>query len=150
VIANRAESPPRWDDAALQRQAQKALEDFVQRRLAEPSSLYAKHLRERRRSRQSLFRELAAFDRLHPDIAIARKILSDPELESALRYVAGPPVSKDDLGVLVTRSPQRIGAAAIRTNPTLANGILALICQLADDGRFPWLSRNRKPKPYEL
>ncbi|MHB8668937.1 MAG: XamI family restriction endonuclease, partial [Burkholderiales bacterium] len=105
---------------------------------------------ERRRALQSLFRQLAPFDPQNTDIEIARKILTDPQLESALRYVAGPPVSKDDLGVLATRRRERIGTAAIRTNPTLANEVLALICRLADSERFPWLARGRKPKPHEI
>lgn len=150
AIANPAATPPLWDDAALHRHAQTALEEFVQRRLAEPSSRYSRHLRERRRALHALFRQLRSFDPRNPDIEIARKILSDPELESALRYVAGPPVSQDDLGVLVTRGRDRIGRAAIKMNPTLANEIVELICRLADRERFPWLSRNRKPRPFEI
>lgn len=150
AISNTNDTPPLWDEAALRRRAQTALDDFVNRRLAEPASRYREHLQERRRALQTLFRELASFDPQNPDIEIARKILTDPQLESALRYVAGPPVSKDDLGVLATRNRERIGTAAIRTNPTLANEVLALICRLADSERFPWLARGRKPKPHEI
>lgn len=150
AIANRADTPPLWDDAAIERQAQTALDDFVSRRLAEPSSRYSKHLEERRRALHTLFRQLAPFDPRNPDIEIARRILSNPELESALRYVAGPPISKDDVGVLATCTRQRIRTLAVRTNPTLAIDILALICRLADSERFPWLSRGRKPRPFEI
>lgn len=150
AISNTTNTPPLWDDAALQRQAQTALDDFVNRRLAEPSSRYSQHLRERRRALQALFRQLASFDPQNPDVEIARRVLTDPHLEAALRYVAGPPVSKDDLGVLATRGRERVGSAAIRTNPTLAGEMLALICRLADSERFPWVARGRAPKAHEI
>lgn len=150
ALANKAEAPPLWDAAALQRHAQIALDEFVERRLAEPASRYRRHLRERRRALHALFHHLARFDPRQPDSEIARQIVSDPELESALRYVAGPPVSRDDLGVLVTRGRARISKAAINDNPSLAVEILALICRLADGERFPWLARGRTPRPFEL
>ncbi|MGH7716025.1 MAG: XamI family restriction endonuclease, partial [Vulcanimicrobiaceae bacterium] len=79
-----------------------------------------------------------------------RQILVDPELYGALRYVAGPPISADDLGVLVTHHTARISGKRITTDPSLAKDVLHLICRMADNERFPWLRQNRRPRPYEL
>lgn len=99
---------------------------------------------------EALFHHLAPIDPANPDIEVIRTILADPDLEGALRYLAGPPVSKDDLGVLVTRRSERVTKRAISADPALAKDILQLICRLADAERFPWLSRSRKPRRYEI
>jgi len=143
-------TPPIWDDAALARHARTSLEDFVERRLAEPAARYGEHLRSRKKAIKRLIRLLSPVDPRNPDITVIREILLDPDLQSALRYVAGPPISADDLGVLVTRGTGRITKTAIKTDPKLANEILQLICRLADSERFPWIRSGRSPRPHEL
>jgi XamI restriction endonuclease len=97
-----------------------------------------------------LVRILAPLDPENPDIAVAREILRDPELEAALRYLAGPPISADDLGVVVTRDTRRLTKRRLNSDPSLATDILRLICQLADVERFPWVRGGRLPRRYEL
>lgn len=143
-------TPPLWDDASLAQHAQTALEDFVTRRLAESSSRYVQHLADRRKALHRLFRALLSVDPANPDIGAVRRILSDVDLETALRYIAGPPVSKDDLGVLVTRRAGRMGKMTVNTHPSLAIDILKLICRLADVERFPWVSRGLPPRVHQL
>ena len=150
TIPNVPITPPVWDDAALAKQAQTALEDFVDRRLAEPAKRYVDHLKARKASLKRLVRVLSPIDPANPDIAIVREILLDSDLQNALRYIAGPPISADDLGVLVTHKTARITKTAITSHPSLANDILQLICRLADSERFPWLAQGRPPRPYEL
>jgi hypothetical protein len=150
TISNVSKTPPVWDDAALAEHAQTALEAFVDRRLAEPAARYVEHLNARKQALRKLFRLLTPINPNKPDISVVRDILLDKELLSALRYVAGPPISEDDLGVLVTRSTARVTKTAIKTDPKLANEILHLICQLADNARFPWIKAGRSPRFHEL
>lgn len=149
-IPNAPRLPQVWSDDELAEHQQRALNAFVDRRLAEPSSRYLQHLRARRAAIHRLVRLLAPVDPANPDIAVVRQVLAAPELEAALRYMAGPPISADDLGVIVTRGTQRLTRRRINTDPKLANEILRLICRLADSERFPWVRDNRPPKRYEL
>jgi XamI-like restriction endonuclease len=145
-VLNALRLPHRWTDEELAAHAQRALNAFVDRRLAEPSSRYIEHLKARRAALHRLVRLLARVDPVHPDIAIIREILRDADLEAALRYLAGPPISADDLGVVATRNTQRLTKARINSDPALATDILRLICQLADPERFPWVKAGRPPR----
>lgn len=150
TIANVSPTPKVWTDAELETEAQKALEEFVERRLAEPGGKYLAHVVARRAAIFRLFKTVTGIDPDKPDPAIVRKILLDDELFDALRYVTGPPVSEDDLGVLVTRKIQRLTKADINTKDDIPVGILNLICKLADPFRFPWVAAKRKATPREL
>jgi hypothetical protein len=149
-IPNAPRLPRVWTDEELAEHARRALNAFVDRRLAEPSSRYINHLKARRAALYRLVRILAPIDPASPDIAVVREILGDPELEAALRYLAGPPISADDLGVVVTRDTRRLTKRRLNSDPTLATDILKLICRLADAERFPWVRDNRPPRRYEL
>lgn len=147
---NAARHPPIWDDAALRLHVQKSLIGFVERRLSEPQSRYLQHLEKRKSETQKLVRLLAPFDIANPDPSIVRAIFSDPELEASLRYVAGPPISADDLGVVVTRRPERLGRGRIKADASLGADIIRLICSIADPARFPWVRQGRAPRAHEL
>lgn len=147
---NASPAPRIWTDEELARDAQRSLDDFVDRRLAEPSGHYALHVAARRRALFRLFRALAGIDPGSPDIASVRAVLLDSELFDALRYVAGPPVSEDDLGVLVTRGVSGISRTGLATDDKLPGTVLALICRLADPFRFPWIASRRKPSGREM
>lgn len=149
-IANTDSTPPVWDDAALAAHAQAALEEFVERRLGESAARYAEHLQARRHAIKRLVRRLNPVDVEDPDLGVVRAILLDEDLQGALRYVAGPPISFDDLGVLVTRGTGRLSKTKIKTDDALAAEVLRLICRIADPGRFPWIRENRPPRRYEL
>ena len=142
--------PRVWDLAELTSQADVALNAFVDRRLAEPNTSYVRHLAARRRALTRLFTALRPIDPANPDPAMVQKVILDDDLLDALRYVAGPPISEDDLGVIVTRGARRVNRAAIRRDPNLAAGILKLICRVADGSRFPWLKDRRTPTRAEL
>ena len=137
TIPNTNSAPTVWTDAQLAEQAQIALEEFVDRRLAEPGGKYFAHVKTRRSAIVRLFSSLAGLDPNNPDPEKVRAVLLDAELFDALRYVTGPPVSEDELGVLVTRRIEGISKAEIRTSTELPGSVLKLICKLADPFRFP-------------
>lgn len=142
--------PTIWTDAQLAEQAQIALEEFVERRLDEPGGRYLAHVVARRAAMIRLFKALAGTDPLAPDPTIVRTVLLDNELFDALRYVTGPPVSEDDLGVLVTRKIEGISRTDIKVSENLPGAVLKLICRLADPFRFPWVAAGRSPSKREL
>ncbi len=146
-----ASSAPRiWSQAELEKEAQVALDEFVDRRLAEPEGTYATHFKARRKALVRLFRKLAGVDKLSPPADLLREVIADEEMFAALRYIAGPPVSEDDLGVLVTRSLTGITQKALAEDDTLPAAVLKLICKMSDPFRFPWIPAGRPPTPKEI
>lgn len=150
TISNVSPVPRVWTNQELEAEAQKALEEFVDRRLAEPGGKYLTHVEARRRAMLRLFKMLAVLAPSHPDPATVRAILLDDDLFDALRYVSGPPVSEDDLGVLVTRSIKGISKTDLKEDDDIPADVLKLICRLADPYRFPWVAKGRKPTLREL
>jgi hypothetical protein len=149
ALPNAIPTPRVWTDAELQTQSELALNAFVDRRLNESFTKYQDHIRARRKSLQRLFKILNDVDPAHPDAAVVKKILLDKELQASLRYIAGPPISGDDLAALTTRS-SRIKRSAITKDPNLAVETLKLICRIADPSRFPWIKRGRAPRAFEI
>jgi XamI restriction endonuclease len=149
-LANFSNTPIVWNDFELETEAQRALEEFVDRRLAEPGEKYVAHVVARKNAILRLFRSLAAVDPLNPDVDAVRNVLLDDELFDALRYVAGPPVSEDDIGVLVTRNIKGLSKSDIKKNADIPTGVLKLVCRLADPVRFPWIAKQRQPSAREL
>lgn len=149
-ISNANATPRVWTDTELEAEAQLALDEFVDRRLKEPGGNYIEHLKARRTGVMRLFGTLRNIDATSPDPNIVRTILRDAELFDALRYVAGPPVSEDDLGVLVTRKVTGLRRSDLLRDDDLAAGVLKLICKLADPWRFPWIVAARIPTPREI
>jgi hypothetical protein len=136
-------TPALWSREELVKQAQVSLNEFVARRLAEPEGLYLSHVKARRKSIFQLFKALADHQLHGITVGAARAILLDDELSDALRYLSGPPVSEDDLGVLVTRSIGGINKGALKKSDSLALDVLDLIRRLADPSRFPWIAQGR-------
>ena len=143
-------APKIWTKDELEKEAQIALEQFVDRRLAEPDGTYAAHVKTHRKAILRLFKELAGVDLKNPDPKAIRKIILDKELFAALRYVSGPPVSEDDLGVIVTRDIAGVNKTKVKQSEELPVDILKLICSMTDPYRFPWIAAARKPSTREL
>ncbi|WP_372922782.1 XamI family restriction endonuclease [Roseovarius sp.] len=118
--------------------------------MKEPRDRYLAHISERQAAIQRLFKTLSGVDPQNPDVDVVREILLDSALLDALRYVAGPPVSEDDLNVLVTRSTARITKTRLKAEDGLVQSVLQLICNMSDPIRFPWIDDRRTPAPYEL
>jgi hypothetical protein len=125
TVPNIALTPAVWTDEQLEADAQKALEEFVDRRLAEPGGKYLAHVNSRRKAMIRLFKALAGVDPTSPDAAMVREVLLNNELFDALRYVTGPPVSEDDLGVLVTRNIRGMKKAEIKKSDSVVADALS-------------------------
>lgn len=143
-------TPHRWTEEELEAHARQSLGEFVDRRLKEPRDRYTAHLQERKAAIHRLFKLLAPLDPDNPDPESVRRVLVDDDLFNALRYVAGPPVSSDDLGVLVLRAAERLNKTRLRRDDRLVQEVLKLICRLSDPVRFPWIAERRAARLHEL
>lgn len=64
----------------------------------------------------------------------------------AIRYLASPLVSKDDLKVLADAS---LAASKIRADPVMARRVVDTVLLALDRHRFPWVSDDREPTEAE-
>ncbi len=78
----------------------------------------------------------------------ALELLTDPEMRAALRYLAGPPISEDDLKTLAdipSLAPSRLASDA-----TAATRIMEVIHESLDTRRFPWMQDRSSPGEKEM
>lgn len=136
--------PPRWTDEELERDRQKAIHIFRERRMQEPLEQYLDAFESRRDAVENLMESTVDLTGL---LDQAVDVLSDPELLTAARYLAGPPVSADDLKTLADDAS--LAPAKIKADPALAKRIMEVILLGVDRGRFPWLTEDREPTDAE-
>jgi hypothetical protein len=78
--------------------------------------------------------------------AHAVEVLTDDDLLLAVRYLAGPPISEDDLTVL---ADAKLSRAALKSDSDAAQRIIAIILMGLDRNRFPWVAEMRDPTEEE-
>jgi hypothetical protein len=137
VSAARFATPHRWTDAELDAARLAAIANFIAARMAEGTAAYQAAFAAASVSVARLFAATADLTTFGSGAALA----ADPALVDAARYVAGPPISADDLAVIadVSRTPTRVDARA-------AAQIAQVISLGLDAERFPWLFAN-PPRP---
>lgn len=135
--------PPRWDAARLEADRQTAIGDFRRERIEEPLEQYLEFFQAAREAMENLL-ELSVD--LSDIRAQSPEILADPAMRDAARYLASPPISKDDLETLaeVTMAP-----TLLRKEPDRARRLIAVILEVLDRERFPWVTENRTPTEAE-
>jgi hypothetical protein len=131
--------PPVWDDARLEADRSRAVELFIEERVAEGSLRYlgvfdANLIRVKR-----LFRATTDLTDLSDGTAIS----DEPSLLSLARYLAGPPISGDDLDTL---AGMKI-AKRKRITKDLAQKAASVIEAAIDERRFPWLFTTPHRRP---
>ena len=135
--------PPPWTDVDLGAERQKAIEVFRQRRTDEPIEAYLDAFDHY----QSVLEELleTTID-LSADAATMTNIVSEPELLEAFRYLAGPPISEDDLEVLADAvlTPSRL-----KNDKEMARRVAEVVLHGLDPRRFPWVVGGREPSEAE-
>jgi XamI restriction endonuclease len=140
--------PPRWSSSELAAEAGVSASLFRAERLGEPLSKWLEEYDAR----------AAEFERLFQSHGIAHPATMSPQdiaaifeagLGDALRYLAGPPVSADDLKTLAevrSFSPSRLRAK----NCAGAGNLLEVLRATVDPRRFPWIAAGRDPTPDEI
>jgi XamI restriction endonuclease len=136
--------PPRWTDEQFEADRQTAIAAFRERRMREPLEQYLDAFAAARNTVTRLLEETADLTAL-PDKAA--EVLADADLQAAVRYLAGPPISADDLKVLAVDAS--LAPARIRADPGMARQIIEIVLLGLDRQRFPWLTGNREPSEAE-
>lgn len=130
--------PPQWDNERIEADRLRAIQDFRQERISESLGIYLDNFKRYRDAVENLLETTVDLTMLAEQ---ATAVLLDPDLLYAARYIAGPPISVDDLKILAAASlsPTQIGS-----DPDAAHRIIETILLGLDRERFPWLAENRE------
>jgi XamI restriction endonuclease len=137
-------APPRWTEEQLEADRLTAIEAFRVERMQEPLEAYLEAFDEYRGSVEDLLEATVDLRQL-PDAAV--EVLTDPSLLEAVRYVAGPPISADDLKTLA--NVESLAAGRLRADQEMARRVIDTVLLALDRRRFPWVTEDREPDEAE-
>jgi len=132
--------PPRFTEAELGRDLLIAVEEFRRERMEEPLEDYLEAFEEYLGTTEELLEATVDLSELESQ---ALTILSSESLLYAFRYIAGPPISQDDLKTLAdvtSLTPSRLSA-----DPAAVRRIIETVQIGLDRKRFPWVVESREP-----
>ncbi len=136
--------PPVWSDEELHDHSERAREHFRQVRLTEPLEVFLEFFDEFRGVVGKVLEQTVDLSRLREE---AVDLIQDRRKLEVIRYLAGPPVSEDDLKILIgtdSLAPSRFG-----NDEDLVDNFVGFIQDWHDRRRFPWLNHSRGPEEQE-
>jgi hypothetical protein len=136
-------APPRWTEDQLSAQRATAQELFRQERMREPLEDYLEVFDEYSGHVEDLLETTIDLSNLD---ATALNLLTDPALLEAFRYLAGPPISEDDLKIV---SEAVLTPSRLRHDQEMVRRVLEVVRAGLDRRRFPWVGENREPTEAE-
>jgi len=131
--------PPRWTEEELRAERDRAQELFRQERIQEPLEDYLEAFDEYQGTVEELLETTIDLSRLD-DNAIS--VLANPALLEVFRYLAGPPISKDDLKIV---SDAVLSPGRLKNNPEMVRRVIEVVRVGLDRRRFPWVAESREP-----
>lgn len=135
---------PHWDDERLESDRTKAIEAFREERLTEPLEAYLDVFESYRDAFDDLLETTVDLTQIADN---AVDVLTDDRFLEAVRYLAAPPMSTDDL-VTLAEAPS-LAPKVIKADPELAQRIIATVLDGLDRRRFPWVTENREATEQE-
>lgn len=136
--------PPRWSDEQFEDDRRKSIQIFRERRMQEPLEQYLEAFEVSRDAIDTLLESTVDLTAL---LDKAVDVLTDADLLAAVRYLAGPPISTDDLKTLADDAS--LTPSRLRADPAMAQRVIEVVLMGVDRARFPWLSENREPTEAE-
>ncbi len=132
--------PRRWTLAELERDTEEATSVFREERLKESLNQYSEFFEHFCGVFRDLVDHLPALARGEDSADTLAEILSAGDARTALRYLAAPPVSDDDLRTL---AKTKLSATALKATPENARRVADIVLRLVDPHRFPWIAESR-------
>jgi len=137
--------PTWWSQEALGADREQAQALFRQQRMQEPLEQYLDRFDAIRRVIEDVMEDTVDLTQLREK---AVQILTEPERLEVFRYLAGPPISLDDLKTLV--DSRSLAPKTIRGDADLVDRLVATIRDGLDRRRFPWLHDQREAREDEV
>lgn len=142
-----------WTDGELGADRERAVQDFVRERLREPLDVYTERFDDAQDAVETLLEGTLDLTLLLPDHPAEElrerlyEIVTDDDQLYAFRYLAGPPISADDL--VTVSDAESIARTRIEEDPSILDGLARTVLEAHDRRRFPWLMEDRDPTPME-
>ena len=121
-----------------------AIAIFRRERLDEPLEAYLELFDQYQGVFEDLLESTIDLTQLKPH---GLEVLGDNRLLEAFRYLAGPPISTDDLKTVAEAAS--LNRNVLRNDPQVVNRIVDLVMIALDRRRFPWVTENRSPTEAE-
>lgn len=137
-------APPIWSDEQLEADRQVAIAAFRRERLEEPLEQYLENFNDYKADVDELLEATVDLTQMFPPDP---SVFESKRLMLALRYLAGPPISEDDLKVLAEEAS--LAPSKLKDDPETAQRVVDTILIAIDRGRFPWVVEEREPEPAE-
>jgi hypothetical protein len=134
---------PKWSDDELASAAAASAAVFRVQRMQEPLEAYLDFFEKYLAVFEDLLEQTVDFAELGKHAAA---MLSSSETLEAMRYLTGPPISKDDLAVL---AEAQLSPAAMKRDPAIVERVLGVLRDGLDRRRFPWFTEGREPTEIE-
>lgn len=136
--------PPIWTDEQLEADLSKAAAVFSKERLEEPLEDYLEAFDEYQGYAEEIMESTVDLSQIE---AVALDVLGDPKLLEAFRYLAGPPISQDDLKVLADASS--LSKPRLAESPEVVQRLIGVVKLVLDRRRFAWVVEDREPTEAE-
>lgn len=107
--------------------------------MQEPLEQYLNAFDDYRAAVENLIEKTVDLSRLTDE---AVEVLTDPALLVAVRYLASPAVSTDDLKIL---ADAQLSASRLQADPQMARRVIETVLLGLDRNRFPWVAEDREP-----
>ncbi|HSU15343.1 XamI family restriction endonuclease [Longimicrobium sp.] len=133
-----------YSEVELDQQRRVAIDHFRRERLEEPLEDYLEHVDNYLGSFEDLLEATVDLTSIAP---AALELLTDPEMLEAFRYLAGPPISTDDLKTVAEATS--VTANRFRKDPGLVRRVVDVVQIALDRRRFPWVTEEREPTEAE-
>lgn len=137
-------TPPLWTLDQIEEDVELSIRLFRQERLEEPAESYLEAFDEIQETIETILESTTDLSQLHEN---ALQILSDSNMLTGFRYLAGPPISRDDLLTIVDTNS--LAPSTLKRNPELLNLVVSTIQIGLDRRRFPWVAEGREPTEKE-
>ena len=138
-------SPPLWTTEEFQDAAETSAGNFRDERLSVTDE-WTTHYKESKDKFEALFSTIADVTPAAITDQSLAKVYTE-NMGEAMRYLAGPPVSDDDLKVIADVSS--LTPSILSSNTSDLKKVFNIILKVIDPHRFPWVKANRAPTPDE-
>lgn len=135
--------PPQWDKDRFSTESSASIAFFRDERMREDVADYSLQFLSARSAVEELMESSVDLSELRNQ---ALDLLTRPATLQAVRYLAGPPISEDDMKTIAQVS---LSAGTLKKNPKMADQIIETVLLGIDRNRFGWLSEDREPTEAE-
>ena len=137
-------APTVWTEEELESSRQRSEEHFRQGRHTEPLELYLDLFDEYQGIVEEVLEQTVDLAELRTE---ALDLVADKRKLEVLRYLSGPPISEDDLKVLL--QARSLAASRFKSEPQLGDRLVSFIQDWHDRRRFPWLKDSWEPEEHD-